>query len=220
MLRYIPVSICAGATLQRVEAALKEAYQAGLLGKNIQGTDLNIDIYNHLGAGAYICGEETALLNSLEGKKGQPRLKPPFPANAGLYGKPTNVNNTETYASVPVILENGADWFLKLGKENNGGTKIFCVTGDVERPDNFEIGLGTAFKDLLEMAGGMRGGRKLKAVIPGGSSAKLLTGDEMMQCTMDYDSIGKAGSMLGSGAVVVLDDTRCIVEVLSRLLDL
>lgn len=204
---------------QRMEAALKEAYDADLLGKDIQSTGINVDIFNHLGAGAYICGEETALLNSLEGKKGQPRFKPPFPANCGLYGKPTNVNNTETYASVPAILQHGGEWFLKLGKENNGGTKIFCVTGDVEQPANFEVGLGLPFPELLEMAGGMRNGRKLKAVIPGGSSAKILTGEEMMACTMDYDSIGDAGSMLGSGAVVVLDETRCMVEVLSRLLD-
>jgi len=204
---------------QRVEQAIAEAHKAGLLGDDIQGSGINVHVFNHLGAGAYICGEETALLNSLEGKKGQPRFKPPFPANKGLYGKPTNVNNTETYASVPVIMEKGAEWFLKLGKENNGGTKIFCVTGDVEKPNNFEIGLGTSFPDLLEMAGGMRNGAKIKAVIPGGSSAKILTGEEMMNCTMDYDSIGKAGSMLGSGAVVVLDESRCMVEVLGRLLD-
>ena len=204
---------------ERVEKAIAEAHQLGLLGDNILGSGINIHVYNHLGAGAYICGEETALLNSLEGKKGQPRFKPPFPANHGLYGRPTNVNNTETYASVPAILQNGGKWFADLGVPNNGGTKIFCVTGDVEKPGNFEMGLGKPFKELLAMAGGVRGGRKIKAVIPGGSSAKILTGDEMMACTMDYDSIGKAGSMLGSGAVVVLDETRSMVEVLSRLLD-
>lgn len=204
---------------QRVEAAIAEATQLGLLGKNILGSGIDIEIFNHLGAGAYICGEETALLNSLEGKKGQPRFKPPFPANHGLYGRPTNVNNTETYASVPAILQNGSEWFAKLGIPNNGGTKIFCVTGDVEKPGNFEVGLGTRFEDLLAMAGGVRNGNRIKAVIPGGSSCKILTGEEMMKATMDYDCLGKAGSMLGSGAVVVLDETRSMVEVLSRLLD-
>ncbi len=203
----------------RVENALQEAKAAGLMGHNIQGSGITAEVFNHLGAGAYICGEETALLNSLEGKKGQPRFKPPFPAFSGLYSKPTNVNNTETYASVPVILQHGGEWFLNLGIPNNGGTKIFCVSGDVEKPGNFEIGLGTSFKDLLAMAGGVRGNRKIKAVIPGGSSAKILTGDEMLALTMDYDAIGKAGSMLGSGAVIVLDETRDMVEVLSRLLD-
>ena len=205
--------------IDRVEQAIKEANEAGLLGKDIQGSGLNIQVYNHFGAGAYICGEETALLNSLEGKKGQPRFKPPFPANYGLYGKPTNVNNTETYSSVPVILEKGAEWFAKMGTEKSGGTKIFCVTGDVENPGNFELPLGTPFPEVLKLAGGVRGGKKLKAVIPGGSSCKILTGDEMMACTMDYESIGAAGSMLGSGAVIVLDETRSMVEVLSRLLD-
>lgn len=204
---------------KRVEQALKEAMAAGLMGDNIQNSGISVHIYNHLGAGAYICGEETALLNSLEGKKGWPRFKPPFPANFGLYGKPTNVNNTETYASVPVILQEGSKWFAELGVPNNGGTKIFCVTGDVEKPGNFEIPLGTPFTKLLELAGGVRGGRKIKAVIPGGSSCKILTGEEMLKLTMDYDSIGKAGSMLGSGAVIVLDETRDMAEVLSRLLD-
>ncbi len=204
---------------QRVEQAIAEATAAGLLGENIQGTGINALIYNHLGAGAYICGEETALLNSLEGKKGQPRFKPPFPANHGLYGKPTNVNNTETYASVPAILQHGAQWFADMGIENNGGTKIFCVSGDVENPGNFELPLGTPFTQLLELAGGVRGGRKIKAVVPGGSSCKILTGEEMLACTMDYDCLGKAGSMLGSGAVIVLDETRSMVDVLARFLE-
>ncbi len=204
---------------ERVEQAIAEAHQAGLLGDNIQDSGINAYIYNHLGAGAYICGEETALLNSLEGKKGQPRFKPPFPANHGLYGKPTNVNNTETYASVPVILQHGGQWFADLGIENNGGTKIFCVSGDVEKPGNFELPLGTPFTKLLELAGGVRGGRKIKAVVPGGSSCKILTGDEMLACTMDYDCLAKAGSMLGSGAVIILDETRSMVEVLSRFLE-
>lgn len=204
---------------ERVEQAIKEATEAGFIGSNAMGSGVDIHIHNHLGAGAYICGEETALLNSLEGKKGQPRFKPPFPANHGLYGKPTNVNNTETYASVPVILEKGAKWFADLGIEGNGGTKIFCMTGDVNQPGNFEVPMGTPFVDLLEMAGGVRNGHKIKAVIPGGSSCKILTGDEMMPLTMDYDALGKAGSMLGSGACIVLDETRCMVEALSNLLD-
>lgn len=208
-----------GLPIARMEQAIKEANEAGLLGENILGSGVSVQIYNHLGAGAYICGEETALLNSLEGRKGQPRFKPPFPAFAGLYGKPTNVNNTETYASVPVILQKGAEWFAELGIPNNGGTKIFCVSGDVEKPGNFEVPLGTSFKDLLEMAGGVRNGNQIKAVIPGGSSCKILTGEEMLALNMDYDSLGKAGSMLGSGAVMVIDETRDMAEVLSRLLD-
>jgi NADH-quinone oxidoreductase subunit F len=205
--------------IARFNQALQEAKSAGLMGKNIQGSGISAEVFTHVGAGAYICGEETALLNSLEGKKGQPRFKPPFPANHGLYGRPTNVNNTETYASVPVILEKGAKWFADLGIPNNGGTKIFCVSGDVEKPGNFELPLGTPFTKILEMAGGVCGGRKIKAVIPGGSSCKILTGDEMLALTMDYDSLGKAGSMLGSGAIIVIDETRSMVQVLSRLLD-
>ncbi len=205
--------------IERFNTALEEARQAGLMGENIQGTGIDAEVFMHAGAGAYICGEETALLNSLEGKKGLPRFKPPFPANHGLYGRPTNVNNTETYASVPVILEKGAQWFADLGIPNNGGTKIFCVTGDVEKPGNFELPLGTSFKKILELAGGVRANRKIKAVVPGGSSCKILTGEEMMNLTMDYDSLGKAGSMLGSGAIIVIDETRSMVQVLSRFLD-
>lgn len=203
--------------IERFEQALKEAYKAGLLGKDILGSGADFDLHSHIGAGAYICGEETALLESLEGKKGQPRFKPPFPANYGLFGRPTNVNNTESFASVPVILEKGGKWFLELGKENNGGTKIFSVSGHVNKPGNYEIGLGTPFKDLLEMAGGMKDGKKLKAVIPGGSSAPVLPADVMMDITMDYDAIGKAGSMLGSGAVIILDEDTDMVEVLGRI---
>lgn len=202
---------------ERCEAALKEAYAAGFLGKNILNSGIDFDLYNHLGAGAYICGEETALLNSLEGKKGMPRSKPPFPANYGLYGKPTTINNTETLASIPVILEKGAEWFLKLGKPNNGGTKCFSVSGHVNNPGNFEIPLGTPFKTLLELAGGVRHGNKIKAVIPGGSSMRVLTGDVMMSLDMDYDSIQKAGSGLGSGAVIVMDETTCMVDTLYRI---
>jgi NADH-quinone oxidoreductase subunit F len=201
----------------RFVAALKDAYAHGLLGKNIQGTGIDFDLYDHLGAGAYICGEETALLESLEGKKGQPRFKPPFPATFGLYGKPTTINNTESFASVPSILSRGAEWFASYGKPNNLGTKIFSVSGHVAKPGNFEIPLGTPFKTLLELAGGMRDGRKLKAVIPGGSSVPVLHGETMLGLDMDYDSISKAGSMLGSGAVIVMDDTTDMVKVLRRI---
>ncbi|MDH3453310.1 MAG: SLBB domain-containing protein, partial [Gammaproteobacteria bacterium] len=170
-----------------------------------------------LGAGAYICGEETALLESLEGKKGLPRFKPPFPAQYGLYGKPTTINNTETLASVPSILREGAQWFADLGVPNSGGPKAFSVSGHVARPGNFEFPLGTPFSELLELAGGMRNGRPLKAVIPGGSSVPVVTGETMLGCTMDYDAISKAGSMLGSGAVIVMDDTTDMVKVLQRI---
>jgi NADH-quinone oxidoreductase subunit F len=202
---------------ERFEEALKEAYDAGLLGKNILGSGVDFDLYAHHGWGAYICGEETALLESLEGKKGQPRFKPPFPASYGVYGKPTTINNTETFAAVPWIILNGGEKYLELGRPNNGGTKLFSVSGDVEVPGNFEVRLGLPFAKLLEMAGGMRGGRKLKACIPGGSSMPVLPGDIMMKTDMDYDSIAKAGSMLGSGAVIIMDDTRCMVRCLERL---
>jgi NADH-quinone oxidoreductase subunit F len=202
---------------EHFEQALKEAYENGWLGKNVLGSGVDIDIHGALGAGAYICGEETALMESLEGKKGQPRYKPPFPANFGLFGKPTTINNTETYASVPAIIRNGAEWFLNLGKPNNGGPKVFSVSGHVARPGNYEIRLGTSFADLLEMAGGMRCGRQLKAVIPGGSSMPVLPGETMMGLTMDYDSIQKAGSGLGSGAVIVMDETTCMVRACQRI---
>jgi NADH-quinone oxidoreductase subunit F len=201
----------------RFEGALKEAYKAGLLGENIDKSSISFDLYAHLGAGAYICGEETALLESLEGKKGQPRFKPPFPANIGLYGKPTTINNTESFASVPEILAQGGQWFADIGVENSGGCKLFSVTGHVNKPANFEVPMGTSFKDLLKMAGGIRKGRKLKAVIPGGSSTPVLTADVAMGMTMDYDGIEKAGSMLGAGSVIVMDDTTCMVETLTRL---
>ena len=201
----------------RFEAALKEAHEAGYLGKNIQGSGVDVDLYAALGAGAYICGEETALLESLEGKKGQPRFKPPFPANFGLYGKPTTINNTESLASVPAIIRNGAQWFSDLGIPNNGGVKLFSVSGHVNNPGNFEVNMGTPFRDLLEMAGGVKDGRNLKAVIPGGSSVPVLRGEVMMECTMDYDSIAKAGSMLGSGAVIVMDETTDMVLALKRI---
>jgi len=202
---------------ERCEAAIEEARREGLLGENIFGSGFDFQLHNHLGAGAYICGEETALLESLEGKKGQPRFKPPFPAGYGLYGKPTTINNTESLASVPEILRNGGQWFLDLGKPNNGGSKLFSVSGHVNNPGNFEIPMGTPFSKLLEMAGGVRNGNKLKAVIPGGSSVPVVPGDKMMEVDMDYDSITAAGSMLGSGAVIVMDEHTCMVNVLANL---
>jgi NADH-quinone oxidoreductase subunit F len=202
---------------ERFEVALKEARAAGFLGDKVMGSAFNFQLHASHGFGAYICGEETALLESLEGKKGQPRYKPPFPASYGLYGKPTTINNTETFAAVPWIIRNGGTPYLEIGKPNNGGTKIYSVSGDVEKPGNFEVPLGTPFPVLLELAGGVRQGRKLKAVIPGGSSAPILPGATMMDVTMDYDSIAKAGSMLGSGAVIVIDDSRCMVKSLLRL---
>ena len=202
---------------ERFEAALEEARAAGYLGDNILGSAFSFQLHAHHGFGAYICGEETALLESLEGKKGQPRFKPPFPASFGLYGKPTTINNTETFAAVPWIIRHGGQAYLECGKPNNGGTKIFSVSGDVERPGNYEVPMGTPFPKLLELAGGVRKGRQLKAVIPGGSSSPVLPADIMMACTLDYDSIAKAGSMLGSGAVIVMDDSRDMVESLLRL---
>ena len=204
-------------TYERFEAALEEARAAGFLGDNIQGSNFSFQLHAAHGFGAYICGEETALLESLEGKKGQPRFKPPFPASYGVYGKPTTINNTETFAAVPWIIRNGGAAYLACGKPNNGGTKIFSVSGDVERPGNYEVPMGTPFATLLELAGGVRGGRALKAVIPGGSSAPVLPASIVMDITMDYDAIAKAGSMLGSGAVIVMDDTRCMVKSLQRL---
>ena len=202
---------------ERFEEALEEAKKANLLGDKILGSSFSFDLHASPGYGAYICGEETALLESLEGKKGQPRFKPPFPASFGLYGKPTTINNTETFAAVPWIINNGGDAYLKVGKPNNGGTKIFSVSGDVEIPGNYEVPLGTPFSELLKLAGGVRSGRSIKAVIPGGSSMPVIPGDVMMDIDMDYDSIAKAGSMLGSGAVIVMDDSRCMVRSLLRL---
>ncbi|MDK2124804.1 NADH-quinone oxidoreductase subunit NuoF [Parachitinimonas caeni] len=202
---------------RRFEAALQEARDAGLLGENILGSGFSFQLYAHHGYGAYICGEETALLESLEGKKGQPRFKPPFPASFGLYGKPTTINNTETFASVPFIIREGGQKFLELGKPNNGGTKLFSISGHVSRPGNYEVPMGMPFAELLALAGGMRDGGKLKAVIPGGSSAPVLPAQIMMDVTMDYDSISKAGSMLGSGAVIVMDESVCMVKALRRL---
>ena len=202
---------------RRFEQALASAYEKGLLGRDILGSGVDFDLYATLGAGAYICGEETALIESLEGKKGLPRFKPPFPAQYGVYGRPTTINNTETFASVPSIIRNGGGWFMDLGRPNNGGVKCFSVSGHVNRPGNFEVPLGTPFRDLLELAGGVRDGRRLKAVIPGGSSVPPLPGGVMMDVDMDYDSIQKAGSLLGSGAVVVMDETTSMVSMLRRI---
>ncbi len=202
---------------ERMEEACEEARKAGYLGKNILGSDFEFDLHNHLGYGAYICGEETALLESIEGKKGQPRFKPPFPATFGLYGKPTTINNTETFASIPYIINNGGQKFADLGVPNSGGIKLFSVSGHVNNPGNFEMPMGTPFKTLLEMAGGVRGGNKLKAVIPGGSSMPVLPGEIMMDLNMDFDSIQRAGSYLGTGAIIVMDETTCMVKALERL---
>lgn len=202
---------------QHFQLALDEAYKNGLLGENILGTDVTVNLHASLGAGAYICGEETALLNSLEGERGLPRFKPPFPANFGLYGKPTTINNTETLSSVPAIIRNGGQWFADLGIPNNGGVKLFSVSGHVGAPGNFEVPMGTPFKDLLALAGGVRGGKRLKAVIPGGSSVPVVPGDIMMEANMDYDSVVAAGSMLGSGAVIVMDESTDMVKALQRI---
>ncbi len=240
ILRYNPHSViegmaiggyCMGATVgynyirgeflaepvPRFEAALQEAYAAGLLGKNLLGSGVDFDLYTAVGAGAYICGEETALLESLEGKQGKPRFKPPFPANFGLYGKPTTINNTQSYASVPTILRKGAKWFADLGTTNAGGTVVFSVSGHVNNPGNFELPLGIPFRDLLEVAGGVWKGRKLKAVIPGGSSVPVMPAANIMDANMDYDSLKKAGSSVGSAAVIIMDETTCMVRVLERL---
>jgi len=206
-----------GEPVPRFEAALAEAYAAGLLGKNIAGSGIDFDVYTFIGAGAYICGEETALLDSLEGKPGKPRFKPPFPANFGLYGAPTTINNTQSFASVPTILRKGAAWFASLGPPNSGGTVVFSVSGHVEKGGNFEVPLGIPFKDLLAMAGGVWRGRKIKAVIPGGSSVPVLPGETMMKLNMDYDSLKAAGSAIGSAAVIVMDETTCMVRVLERI---
>src|ERR1700685_405020 len=206
-----------GEPIPRFEAALAEAYAAGLLGKNILGSGVDFDLYTFVGAGAYICGEETALLDSLEGKTGKPRFKPPFPAAFGLYGMPTTINNTQSYASVPTILRRGAQWFADLGPKNSGGTVIFSVSGHVAKPGNFEVPLGIPFTELLAMAGGIWKGRQIKAVIPGGSSVPVVPGEIMLKTNMDYDSLKAAGSSIGSAAVIVMDETTCMVRTLERL---
>jgi len=199
------------------EAALKEAYAAGLLGRNMRGSGIDFDLHAFIGAGAYICGEETGLLESLEGKPGKPRFKPPFPAAFGLYGRPTTINNTQSFALVPTILRRGPKWFADLGPEGSGGTAIFSVSGHVERPGNFELPMGIPFRELLKIAGGVRDGRRLKAVIPGGSSVYVVPGELIMDATMDYNSLKSIGTSFGTGAVIVMDETTCMVSVLRRL---
>lgn len=204
---------------QVLEAAIKEAYDVGYLGKKIQGKDFNLDVYVHLGAGAYICGEETSLLDSLEGKRGNPRLRPPYPAVEGLYGCPTVVNNVETLAFIPSIMEKGAAWFKKIGTEKSSGTKIFCVSGHVNKPGNYELPLGTNLLELIEKhAGGIKGGKKLKAIIPGGVSAPVLSADEC-DIPLDFESVAQAGSMLGSAAVIVMDDSTSMPHALKVITD-
>jgi NADH-quinone oxidoreductase subunit F len=205
------------AEYEAFERALDEARAAGFLGENLFGTNFTFNLYAHHGYGAYICGEETALIESIEGKKGQPRFKPPFPASYGVFGKPTTINNTETFASIPYIMQHGGQKFLDLGVPNSGGTKLFSVSGHIEKPGNYEISMGTPFPELLAMAGGIWKGRKLKAVIPGGSSVPVVPADIMMKTNMDYDSISKAGSMLGAGSVIVMDETTDMVKALDRL---
>jgi NADH-quinone oxidoreductase subunit F len=199
------------------QKAIDEAYAKGLLGKNILGSGYDLDVLTYRGAGAYICGEETALLESLEGKQGKPRFKPPFPANFGLYGAPTTINNTQSVASLPTILRKGAQWFADLGVKGSGGTAIFSMSGHVEKPGNYELPLGIPFPELLAIAGGVRGGRKLKAVIPGGSSCPVVPAEKMMTLTMDFDTIKAAGSGLGTCATIVMDETTCMVKTLRRL---
>ncbi len=206
-----------GEPVPRFLVALDEARAAGLIGRKLGSARVNFELHPFVGAGAYICGEETGLLESLEGKPGKPRFKPPFPAQSGLYGRPTTVNNTQTLACVPAIVEKGAEWFKSLGPPNSSGAMIFSVSGHVERPGNYEAPLGVSFNELLEHAGGVWKGRRLKAVIPGGSSVPVLPANIIRQCTMDYDSLSQAGSALGTGAMIVMDDQTCMVSVLRRI---
>lgn len=203
---------------ERCESALKEAYAAGLVGQDILGSGLSIALHNILGAGSYIVGEETAMLESLEGKRAYPRYKPPFPAVKGLYGRPTTINNTETLASVPMILAKGAAWFSGLGTEKSGGTKMFSISGHVCKPGVFEVGLGTPFKDLLELAGGLEPGRNCLAVIPGGTSMRVVPGEAMLKAQMSYEGMDAVGSAIGSGGVIVMDDRTDMVEVLAVMM--
>ena len=199
------------------KTALNDAYDNKLIGKNILNSNINIELHDLIGAGAYIVGEETAMLESIEGKKGFPRFKPPFPAVKGLFGRPTIINNVETLASIPKIIENGPEWFNSVGTKDSPGFKCFSVSGHVNKPGNYEIPLGTPFKKLLELAGGMKNGKKIKAVIPGGSSVPVVPGEIMLETNMDYESITKAGSLLGSGAVIIMDEDTNMVEVIHRI---
>jgi NADH-quinone oxidoreductase subunit F len=201
-----------------IEKALKEAYDAGFLGKNILGSNFSFDLDVYWGAGAYICGEETGMISSLEGEKGQPKLKPPFPAIQGYLKKPTIVNNVETLAAVVPIMRDGAAAYRKFGTEKSPGTKLFSLSGNVNKPGNYEVPLGFPLKALIyDLGGGIKGGKKLKAVIPGGSSAPVLTADEVERATLDYECLSSMGSMLGSGAVIVIDDSQCMVDLLGVL---
>ena len=198
--------------------AVEEAYEKGYIGKNIMGTGVDIDLTVHIGAGAYICGEETALMNSLEGRRGQPRVKPPFPAAVGAFGKPTTINNVETLSAVPHIITNGGAWYREHGTEKSPGTKLFCVSGHVKRPGNYELPLGFPLKKLIDdVCGGMREGHTLKAVIPGGSSVPLLNAEECEDCTLDYEGVAAKGSMLGCASVIVMDETTDIVKQVRRM---
>jgi NADH-quinone oxidoreductase subunit F len=201
---------------RQLERALAEAYEKKFLGPKVAGTDVAIDIVLHRGAGAYICGEETALLDSLEGRRGQPRLRPPFPAVEGLYGSPTVINNVETLSTVPHIVERGADWYAGIGSEKSTGTKIFCVSGKVERPGNYEAPMGTPARTVIdELAGGVPDGKRVKAWTPGGSSTPFFTHDHL-DTPLDFESVQAAGSLLGTGAVIVLDETDCVVDAALR----
>jgi NADH-quinone oxidoreductase subunit F len=200
-----------------LERAVEAAYKRGFLGKNILGSGFDLELVVHRGAGAYICGEETGLIESLEGKRGQPRLKPPFPAVVGLYASPTIVNNVETLSCVPWIVSKGADWFKSIGPEKGTGPKVYCLSGHVNRPGLYELPMTVTVRELVyEHGGGIRGGRQLKAVIPGGSSVPVLTADEI-DVQMDFDSLAKAGTMLGSAGCMVLDETTCMVRALANL---
>ncbi|HEX4923926.1 MAG TPA: NADH-quinone oxidoreductase subunit NuoF [Bdellovibrionales bacterium] len=201
-----------------VEKAIQEAYDAGFLGKNILGTGFNHDMDIYRGAGAYICGEETGMISSLEGLKGQPKLKPPFPAVKGYLRKPTVVNNVETLACVTYIVKDGPQVFRKYGTEKSPGTKLFSISGDVQKPGNYEVALGMPLMDMIQMAGGLKAGRKLKAVIPGGSSAPVITAEEAQRAKMDFDSLAAMGTMLGSGADIIIDDSHCMVDLLSVIM--
>ena len=204
---------------ERMESALKESTEAGLVGDRILGSDQSIQLHNVLGAGSYIVGEETAMLESLEGKRAYPRAKPPFPANEGLYGCPTTINNTETLASIPVIMEKGGDWYRNYHSKDSGGTKIFCISGHVNKPCVVELPLGLPFTEILDIAGGVHHGRQLKAVIPGGSSMKVLPADIILKTNMNYKDLQEAGSSLGTGAVIVMDDQTCMVDTLHCLMN-
>lgn len=206
--------------LERMNAAVKEAYAAGILGPNAMGTGKRVDVHVHKGAGAYICGEETALMNSLEGRRGNPRIKPPFPAVAGLFGQPTTINNVETLAAVPHILNNGAEWYSKFSLSNpkSVGTKLFSVCGNIAKPGNYEVVLGFPFKDFLyDVCGGPLPGRKFRAIIPGGVSVPIQTVDEAEATLMDYEGFVEQGSMLGSGGVIVIDDAQSLVKQIARI---